>query len=89
LPATKLDAGLKALQVGTKLGATAIMRTITLDDLLSRIEERKRLLGLADTAATTEALRNKGGSRSPEKRELLRRAELRARQAGRKPITSY
>jgi hypothetical protein len=89
LPATKVDAGLKALQVGTKLGATAIMKTITLNDLLSRIDERKRLLGLADTAATTEALRNKGGSRTPEKRELLRRAELRARQAGRDPIISY
>lgn len=65
------------------------MKTITLNDLLSRIDEKKRLLGLADTAATTEALRNKGGSRSLEKQELLRRAELRARQAGRDPIISY
>jgi hypothetical protein len=65
------------------------MKTMMLDDLLSRIDERKRLLGLTETAAATEALRNKGGNRTPEKRELLRRAELRARQAGRKPIVSH
>jgi hypothetical protein len=65
------------------------MKTMMLDDLLSQIDERKRVLGLTDTSAATEALRNKGGNRTQEKRELLRRAELRARQAGRKPIVSY
>ncbi len=65
------------------------MKTMTLNDLLSRIDERKRVLGLPDTLAVTEALRNKGGNRTPEKRALLRRAELRARQAGRKPVVSH
>ncbi len=65
------------------------MKTMMLDDLLRRIDERKRVFGLPDTSAATEALRNKGANRTPEKRELLRRAELRARAAGRKPIVSY
>ncbi|MGH7119118.1 MAG: hypothetical protein ACREFP_09065 [Acetobacteraceae bacterium] len=65
------------------------MKTIKLNDLLTRTEMRKRELGLIETASTTEAFRNKGGSRTPEKRELLRRAELRARQANRKSVISH
>jgi len=34
-------------------------------------------------------MRNKGGGRTPEKRELLRRTEARAKAAGLKPITSH
>lgn len=65
------------------------MKTIKLNDLLARTEVRKRELGVIETASATEALRNKGSSRTPEKRELLRRAELRARQANRKSVASH
>jgi hypothetical protein len=44
---------------------------------------------MIDTPAATEAMRNKGGQRTPAKRELLRRAAARARAAGRKPVIAY
>ncbi len=34
-------------------------------------------------------MRNKGGRRTPEKRELLRRVQERARAAGVEPLKSY
>lgn len=62
---------------------------ITLQDHLARVEARKIELGIIDTPAAIEAMRNKGGKRTAEKRELLRRTAARARAAGRKPIISY
>lgn len=59
------------------------------DTFIADIEQRKQALGLKDDALTTEALRNKGGSRSPGKRTMLERAEQRARNAGRKPIPAH
>jgi len=51
---------------------------------------RKLALGLSpESEAAVDALRNKGGQRTLEKRELLRRAEVRARQAGQDPVISY
>jgi hypothetical protein len=44
---------------------------------LARIERRKAERGLTDTEARTDALRNRGANRTPEKRELLRRARER------------
>ena len=44
---------------------------ITLRDLLARVEARKAELGMVDTPAATEAMRNKGGQRTEAKRELL------------------
>ncbi len=61
----------------------------TLHNLIAWADARKAGLGMVDDAATTEALRNKGGQRTPEKRELLRRAEARARAAGREPVRAY
>ncbi len=64
--------------------------TTTLAEQLRRIEVRKLALGLSSASeAAVDALRNKGGQRTPEKRELLRRAEARARQAGQDPVISY
>src|SRR5665213_3411354 len=51
-----------------------LMMTIRLRDYLGQVEARKAALGMADTAADADALRNKGARRTPEKRELLRRA---------------
>ncbi|MBV9655817.1 MAG: hypothetical protein JOZ42_14780 [Acetobacteraceae bacterium] len=65
------------------------MRFTTLSALTAWTEARKAELGMVDDAATTEAMRNKGASRTPEKRELLRRADERARAAGRKPVLAY
>lgn len=62
---------------------------LTLEELLAAIEARKAALGLRDTPDTTEALRNKGAGRTPEKRELLKRAENRALAAGRKPVPGH
>ena len=63
--------------------------TITLEAFLAKIAARKAELGLEDTPERTEALRNKGGSRIPAKREALRRAEKRAVKAGQKPFPAY
>jgi hypothetical protein len=50
------------------------------------IEARKAAAGLRDTPGATDALRNEGTRRTPEKRELLRRVEDRARAASREPV---
>lgn len=65
------------------------MKTLSLDDLIARTEARKAALGIAQTPAEIEALRNKGGSRPPQKRELLRRLAERAQDAGLPPVTAY
>ena len=65
------------------------MITIALDDLLAEIQERKEALGIVDDEEYTEAMRNKGGERTTEKRELLRRVRDRAVAAGRTPIKAY
>ena len=65
------------------------MRTIDLAAWLTRVRARKAELGIVDTPERIESLRNKGGNRKPEKRELLRRADERARAAGKVPVKSY
>ena len=65
------------------------MVTISMADFTAQIEARKREIDMVDDAATTEAMRNKGGNRTPEKRVLLARIEERAIAAGRKPVRSY
>ena len=62
---------------------------MTLDQFLADIKARKAALGIEDTPEKVEAMRNKGGRRTPEKRELLRRIEERARAAGIEPSKSY
>ncbi|WP_439596568.1 hypothetical protein [Falsiroseomonas sp.] len=65
------------------------MVKLTLAELQTKIEARKAELGLIDTPEYTEALRNKGGNRTAEKRELLRRIEQRAKAAGRTPPRAH
>jgi len=65
------------------------MKTISLTTLQQRVSARKALLGIIDTPAEVEALRNKGAARTPEKRELLRRAERRALAANRQPVAAH
>jgi len=62
---------------------------VTLDALITRVEARKAALGLTETASETEAMRNKGANRTPEKRELLRCVEARAAAVGQRMIPSY
>jgi hypothetical protein len=61
---------------------------VLLKDFLAEVEARKRALGMVDTPESIEAMRNKGANRTPEKRELLRRAGERARAAGLEAIKS-
>lgn len=65
------------------------MVTISMADFTAQIEARKREIGMVDDASTTEAMRNKGANRTPQKRVLLARIEERAIAAGRKPVRSY
>lgn len=65
------------------------MEELDLNAWFAELDQRKRELGIADTEEYTEAMRNKGGNRTPEKRELLRRMAERARAAGKTPIKAY
>ena len=62
---------------------------VVLRDYLAQVEARKVRRGLQDTPASIEAMRNKGAARTPQKRELLRRVEGRARASGRETVISY
>ena len=64
------------------------METLTLDEMWNAAERRLQELGW-DTPEWQERLRNKGGLRSPEKREMLARIEERARAAGLEPLKAY
>lgn len=55
-----------------------------LSTFLAIVAERKRVLGIADEAYARA--RNRGRRRRPEKRELLRRIDRRARLAGAEPF---
>lgn len=65
------------------------MKTISLATLQQQVSARKVQLAMLDTPAEVEALRNKGAARTPEKRELLRRAKRRALAANRQPVAAY
>jgi hypothetical protein len=65
------------------------MMVVSLDRLIEQVEARKLATGLLDTPEATEAMRNKGGQRTPAKRELLRRTEERARARGLAPVAAY
>ena len=65
------------------------MKTISLATLQQQVSARKAQLGMLDTPAEVEALRNKGAARPPEKRELLRRIKRRASAANRQPMTAH
>jgi hypothetical protein len=65
------------------------VNTISLASLQKQVRARKAALGMNDAPAKIEAMRNKGATRTPAKRELLRRIERRAVAAGLMPIASY
>ena len=62
---------------------------VELRALLTAIEARKAQLGIRSTAAETEAMRNKGGSRTLQKRLLLRRIQQRAKAANHNPVAAH
>lgn len=70
---------------------TETSKSIAITDLRAFVRQRKAELGLdlIDSPERTEALRNKGLNRTPEKRELLRRSQDRAIAAGVSPVKSY
>lgn len=65
------------------------MKTISMAAFAAEVEARKRELGFVDDEATTEVLRNKGSTRTPEKRAFLARIAKRATAAGEDPVRSY
>jgi hypothetical protein len=62
---------------------------MTFDELQQTIIKRKKELGILETEAMIESLRNKGENRTPEKRFALKQAEERAKMAGKPPIKAY
>jgi hypothetical protein len=62
-----------------------MQRSIRLDDLLAQIAARRVALGL-DGPDAEDDLRNPGDLRTPEKREMLRLIDERARSAGLAPL---
>lgn len=67
----------------------AMCGPVSLDEHLRRVRSRRKELGLAVSEEATEALRNKGHARTPEKRALLRSIRRRALRAGLKPVKAY
>lgn len=65
------------------------MKTISMAAFAAEVEARKRELGVVDDEATTEALRNKGSTRTPKKRAFLARIAKRAIASGKEPVRSY
>lgn len=65
------------------------MKTISMAAFAAEVEARKRELGLVDDEATTEALRNKGTARTPEKRAFQARMASRAKAAGEESVRAY
>ncbi len=55
---------------------------VPLSDFLAGIRERKAELGIIDTPERTEAMRNTGARRTPQKRAMLKRMDERASDAG-------
>jgi hypothetical protein len=64
-------------------------KSFTLAELWAFVDQRKAELGIVEPPERTEALRNKGLNRTPEKRELLRRSQERAIEADVQPIKAY
>ena len=62
---------------------------VKLEDFLRGVEARKAALGMSDTPEQIDALRNKGLSRTPEKRQLLRQAAKRGEKAGKPSAISH
>lgn len=64
------------------------MKTICFGELSKAVTDRKRQLGW-DTPEWTERMRNRGGERTPEKREMLKSLQERAEAAGCTPLKAY
>jgi hypothetical protein len=62
------------------------MKVVSLNSLQASIAARKAALGVDDSPAATDAMRNRGYIRTPQKRELLGRAKARAVAAGVEPV---
>jgi len=60
---------------------------IALADLLGGIRDRKALLGIVDTIERTEAMRNNGRRRTPEKLAMLARIDARTHAVGVEPLS--
>lgn len=65
------------------------MKTVSLAILRQQATARKAELGMRETSVEIEAMRNKGANRTPEKRELLRRADQRAKLAGVQVVAAH
>jgi hypothetical protein len=66
-----------------------VTRVFAFDDYVADMEMRKRELGIDEADDAIEALRNKGGGRTPEKKAFLSRIAERAERAGRRPVISH
>ncbi|MGI4798336.1 MAG: hypothetical protein ACRYG8_30695 [Janthinobacterium lividum] len=62
---------------------------ITLQDYLAQVEIRKLEIGMRETDADIQAMRNRGDNRTQVKRALLTSVEARARAAGVTPVVSF
>lgn len=65
------------------------MHSTKLTDFLAARQARAERAGVTFTPDYIEALRNKGGRRTPEKRAALRRIEERCAEAGVEPLKAH
>jgi hypothetical protein len=64
-------------------------RTIYLLEFLQEVEKKKLALGVREDTSSIDELRNDGAMRTPEKRILLARSEVRARNLGVTPVKQH
>lgn len=62
---------------------------LALQDYLAQVEARKLEIGMTETDVDVQAMRNRGGNRTPAKRQLLASVDARARAAGVQRVASF
>lgn len=78
-----------SMQPGSTIRREKETMTVDFYAFLEAAEQRKRELGIVETADDVEAMRNKGGNRTRAKREFLGRMQERAREADQEAVRAY
>ena len=62
---------------------------LALQDYLAQVEARKLEIGMRETDADVDAMRNQGANRTEAKRQLLASVDGRAHETGSRKVVSY
>jgi hypothetical protein len=77
------------MQPGSAIRREEETMTVDFYAFVEAAEQRKRELGIVETADDVEAMRNRGGNRTQAKRDLLGRMQERAQKADQEAVRAY